>query len=107
MSLFAGVPSSQARCRSPACPRSLAQAFAAASNTPWTISRGELTVAAGPHARMAEQPPVMSREELAQFGDMAPRDPGLLAIVHAAARPAFAWARTGPAQRAAARPGVR
>jgi hypothetical protein len=64
---------------------------------------GELTVAAGPHARMAEQPPVMSREELVQFGDMASRNPGLLAIVHAAAPPVSACARIRPAQ-ARARP---
>ena len=58
--------------------------------------RGKLAVTAGTHARVAEQPPVMSRDEPAQFGDVVPRDPGLAAIVHAAPPPASAWARACP-----------
>jgi hypothetical protein len=58
--------------------------------------RGKLAVTAGTHARVAKQPPVMSREEPAQFGDVVPRDPGLAAIVHAAPPPSSASARACP-----------
>jgi hypothetical protein len=50
--------------------------------------RGELAVTAGPHARVAEQPSVVRREEGAQLGHVTLRDPGLIAIVHAVPPPA-------------------
>src|SRR5258705_319760 len=60
--------------------------------------RGELAVAAGPHARVAEQPPVVRREERAQLGDVTLRDPGVTATVHAAPPPA------GPVERGRSSP---
>jgi len=44
--------------------------------------RRQFPVAAGAHARMPEQPPVVSREEIGQLGDVARRDLDLAAVIH-------------------------
>src|SRR6202161_1611328 len=43
----------------------------------------QFPVTAGSHARMPEQPLVMSREEISELGDVAFRDPDLTAVIHA------------------------
>src|SRR5438270_10940384 len=60
--------------------RSSAIAFSAAAAVQ---VGGQLAVTAGPDARVAGQPPVVSREEVAQLGDVTRREPEPAAIVHA------------------------
>ena len=94
-SLFASVASSQARCRPLACPAQRGPGPRRRLERVLDEVRGKLAVTAGPHARVAEQPPVMGREEIAQLGDVALRDPGFAAIVHAAPPPASTWVGPG------------